>query len=831
MQPADAGRNYEIDRILYPGLPRRGVTLGGFIMPLKSQIKQAKSLVKTSWYVHCMKKPIQEKTILLESKKGADLGGNILRIAEELTGGEYKEYQVFLAVEKQNMQAVEQLLKECKVHGIRLVEYYGTEYFKLLATAKYLINDTAFPRRFVKRDGQIYMNTWHGTSFKKLGKDIPSGAYAMGNIQRNLLMTDYLVSQSPYALDRLSQAHNIENLYQGTYVCAGYPRNQVFFHPESRQKTKDELGLTDKRIYCYMPTWRGVVTEKYTASDKESQALEIRRYLDELDGKLRENEVLFVRLHPFVGQRISCDSYRHIKAFPKGYEPYEILNLADCLVTDYSSVFFDYANRKGGKIILFLYDRDAFQGERDYYCKPEDFPFPVTAHTEELLAQLRSPKEYDDREFLKNYCPHEGPDAAKKLCAFLLKGQIPEGLVTRKSPGNGKKNLLFYVGGLQRNGLTTSFLNLMDNINSDAYNYYAAFQEEYLEKEPDRLEILPSFVQTVPMSKGWDMTFFEALAGALFYKKNVDNSFTERYLKRFYRREYLRNFGFGTYEWAIHFNGYERKVIGLFGEATGKKGIFVHNDMIMEATTKGNQHLPTLRHAYREYDLVAAVTQDIYDRTLEISHKKENLHVVNNCHAYKGVLERAETDFAFDQTTRCTVSESELRAFLKKPARKFISIGRFSPEKGHDLLVEAFAAFHKESPDSVLIIIGGGGELYEKTKEHVDNLGLGDSAVLLQSVQNPMPILKACDLFILSSRYEGLGLVILEADTLGLPVIATDVVGPRGFMNAHGGYLVPPTAEGILSGMKAWEKGDVPVMNVDYEEYNKIAVKEFTELL
>ena len=64
-----------------------------------------------------------------------------------------------------------------------------------------------------------------------------------------------------------------------------------------------------------------------------------------------------------------------------------------------------------------------------------------------------------------------------------------------------------------------------------------------------------------------------------------------------------------------------------------------------------------------------------------------------------------------------------------------------------------------------------------------------------------MSILKKCDLFILSSLYEGLGLVILEADTLGVPVISTDVEGPKGFMEEHGGFLVPNNEDGILWGM------------------------------
>lgn len=93
-----------------------------------------------------------------------------------------------------------------------------------------------------------------------------------------------------------------------------------------------------------------------------------------------------------------------------------------------------------------------------------------------------------------------------------------------------------------------------------------------------------------------------------------------------------------------------------------------------------------------------------------------------------------------------------------------------------------------------------------------------------------MPILAKCDLFVLSSLYEGLGLVILEADTLGIPVIATDVPGPHCFLTRHGGYLTSPDVKGILKGMKAFEKGKVKVMGVDYEEHNRNSVQQFENL-
>ena len=93
-----------------------------------------------------------------------------------------------------------------------------------------------------------------------------------------------------------------------------------------------------------------------------------------------------------------------------------------------------------------------------------------------------------------------------------------------------------------------------------------------------------------------------------------------------------------------------------------------------------------------------------------------------------------------------------------------------------------------------------------------------------------MPILKQSDLFVLSSYYEGLPMVIQEADSIGLPIISTDIKGPHDFMGQYGGYLVPNTEEGIYEGMEAFARGEVHPMHVNYDERNKIAFEQFLAL-
>ena len=166
----------------------------------------------------------------------------------------------------------------------------------------------------------------------------------------------------------------------------------------------------------------------------------------------------------------------------------------------------------------------------------------------------------------------------------------------------------------------------------------------------------------------------------------------------------------------------------------------------------------------------------------------------------------------------------------RKDIIKFINIGRFSPEKGHKRLINAFNTFYKEHRNAFLFIIGGYGKQWKEINEYIKNLDCKYNVILIRYISNPFPILKKCDLFILSSFYEALGLVILEAQTCGVPAISTNIKGPQGFMKEHGGYLVENSEEGILQGMKDFIQGKVQLIDFDPEKYNQNIKKQYENI-
>ncbi len=791
-------------------------------MKLKSIWKRSKGIIQNSYYANCFYKgKINNKLILVESKNGSDLAGNMFHILRELRSGNYTEFKVVLSVLNKKRESIQNQLSNYGIKNVKLVRTNSYAYYKYITTAKYLFTDTTFSRSFIKKEGQVIVNTWHGTPLKKMGRDVENRAYAIGNVQRNFLFSDYLVYPNEFMKEKMVDAYLLEGLYDGTILCEGYPRNSIFYHKEVGQNIKKELGLEGKKVYIYMPTWRGTVTNKNT-----DHLLAITDYyLRDLDKRLMDNQVFYVKLHPFVSRNMDYTRYVHIKPYPDQYDSYEFMNMCDCLVTDYSSVFFDFAN-SGKKIVLFAYDETDYLEERGIYVPLRQFPFPVVKTVEKLAEELNAPKNYDDTDFLKEYCTYDGPGAAERICKHVINGEKVCKEV--KLPKNGKENVVMFGSALAKNGLTSSLLNLFNNIEVEKRNYYVTFHEAALKKTPMRVSQIPENVGILPMSSGAAYTIMEAVAFVLYFKKNKDNKFIQKYLDRLYTREFTKQFGRVHIDSLIQFAGYDQKVTNLFQRFEGPKVIYVHNDMIEEMKTRGNQHYLTLRSAYQKYDKVAVVTKDIVPPTVKISEKKDNIVVVNNCHAHIEVRNKAKQPLVFDTDTKCNISQIELEDVLNSDAKKFITIGRFSPEKGHMMLMKAYEEFNKEYPGTYLIIIGGHGVLYKETLSYANESEA--NIIIIKSMKNPMPVLNKCDFFMLSSHYEGLGLTLLEADALGIPTMSTDVRGPQGFLREFKGCLVEKSEKGLKNGMVRYMKGEIKAMNVDYEAYNKRAINQFESL-
>lgn len=777
-------------------------------------------------YYHKLK--INHHAVLFESQHGTGMHGNMFYMLRAMVqDSAYNDYTLYLSCRKSNKEQFAEMLQRHGMERVVLVELFSKQYFRLMASAKYLVNDNTFLPFFVKKEGQVYLNTWHGTPLKTLGKKIQNAMYGIGNTQKNFFMADYLLYPNVYTMEHMVEDYMLENLAKGKILLSGYPRNTAFYDEQSANAIREELELTDKRVYAFMPTWRGAVGE----IDPKATTY-VQYYLYEMDKRLGENEILYVNLHPIAQKNVNFRYFEHIKEFPKEYETYEFLNVADCLITDYSSVFYDFAV-SGKKCVLFTYDREEYFADRGVYRSLDDLPFPKVETVDELFTELRLEKNYDDTAFLKEYCAYDHADGAKDLCRRFIFGTPSSRIEEREIAHNGKENVMLYVGNLSKNGITTSVFNLLNNLDCTKKNYYVTFRAGLVKSNQEVLSKLPRGVNYIATTGKMNLSFCKKVFWILLKHHKAPLRPVMKWLQKDLKMDLQRHYANIPMDTLVHFTGYEDPKILLYSAFENNKVIYVHSDMEQEVKVRKNQRKNVLQYAYEKYDHVALVAEDLLEVTGRLLKKPRSLDVAHNVIDYKGIQERGTEEMAFDPDTRCNKTFEEVQNIFQSNAKKLVSVGRFSPEKGHRRLIEAFGNVLKEEPNAYLFIIGGNqyNGLYDELTEYVETLPYGERVVLILSMTNPLPLVKACDGFVLSSFYEGFGLVIVEADILGVPAISTDITGPRVFMKKYGGVLVPDSTQGLEQGMRKLFAGEVKPLTVDYEEYNRNAVSEFLQML
>ena len=380
--------------------------------------KVIRKLKSGTWYpfynTFYEKVPIDRREILLASRSGISLESNILAILTELSRPEYRRFKKVLAVQKNSREQIEKKLAHYHISVDKIVHMSTPDYYYHLAKAGYLINDTTFPGRYIKKKGQIYLNVWHGTPLKRMGQDNEEERYDMGNIMRNLLMSDYLVFPNLYMEEKMSGAFNLTELYQGTVLHEGYPRNSVFFDQEHGKLLKETLGYQDCQLSVYMPTFR-------ESENLFFQTMDLKKFSDYLK---KNNYYFFTKLHPKskLKEKFSEIHYDNIQNIGADVDPYTFLKECDLLVTDYSSIYSDYLmlNRPS---VLFPYDFEEYSKDtRECYFPYEEYMPEVRAYTmDELMEQITIVMQNDTcaegRKKLKDRIfAYTDGESAKRLC-------------------------------------------------------------------------------------------------------------------------------------------------------------------------------------------------------------------------------------------------------------------------------------------------------------------------------------------------------------------------------------------------------------------------------
>ncbi|MCR5624939.1 MAG: CDP-glycerol glycerophosphotransferase family protein, partial [Lachnospiraceae bacterium] len=373
---------------------------------------------------HYKHSQVVDNRILFESFHGSTVSDSPLYILKELLSREdAADFEIYYATNTNDIATHREFLKANNMEMVKLIPVSAYKYNKILATSKYLINNSSFPVYFIKKEEQIYLQTWHGTPLKTLGKQMRMGIESMYNVQHNFLQATYLMHPNEFTKNAIMGDYNLETLYTGKVYLSGYPRNSIFMDKEAGEKLREKLGLKDKVVYAYMPTWRGTSNH---AINQDNYSREVTKMLKVIDKKLKDNQLLYVNFHPILKGAIKIEGLNHVKQFPSDVNNYEFLNCVDALVTDYSSVFFDFSvTRK--PIILFMYDYNEYMNDRGMYMDIRELPFVKIYKTKELAEWLSEEKiltaTYDDGEYVDKFIKYDSLDAPAKMLDLVLYGK------------------------------------------------------------------------------------------------------------------------------------------------------------------------------------------------------------------------------------------------------------------------------------------------------------------------------------------------------------------------------------------------------------------------
>ena len=292
----------------------------------------------------------------------------------------------------------------------RIVKQASKEFEIVFATAKYWVCNHRVSLHRFPRKGQVFIQTWHGTPLKRLGFDIEKSNnenYTLDE-QNKQYLTDakkfsYLLSPSAFASEKFISAFALDRLGKSNIIVEeGYPRNDALFNFTAYdvQRIKDGLKIPkDKKVILYAPTWRD---NQHTANEGYTYKTEVD--FDRLQSELGDEYVILFRAHYFISNSFDFAKYSgFVYDVSKLDDINELYIVADMLITDYSSVFFDFAILKR-PIIYYMYDFDLYKNEmRGFYIDIDELPGAIIKDEDSLINEIKAADSFEYGEKYKAF--------------------------------------------------------------------------------------------------------------------------------------------------------------------------------------------------------------------------------------------------------------------------------------------------------------------------------------------------------------------------------------------------------------------------------------------
>ncbi|MFJ2617821.1 CDP-glycerol glycerophosphotransferase family protein [Glutamicibacter sp. NPDC087344] len=363
--------------------------------------------------------PADEELIVFESGLGKQYGDSPRYIYEELLRQGDKRTKVWIYTGRHRFTDP----------NTKVVKRLSPEYFWYLARAKYWVNNQSFPHYLRRRKDGIFLQTWHGTPLKQMAMDIDEvQGRDEGYLERVVNATKqwtHLISPSSYTSRIMRSAYG----FSGAAVELGYPRNDILVGEHVREHeahVRESLGLRPaQKTVLYAPTFRDDA-----GNGKGRFRFELPLNLEEFNTRFGDDTVLLLRMHVLVSNAVVIpEELRGRVIDVSGYADIQELYLAtDVLVTDYSSVFFDYSILRR-PIVFYAYDLANYRDNlRGFYLDYETaLPGPIVETEEELWNTVSKALAgtdiggVDREKFIADFAPNDDGLAARRVVDRFFK--------------------------------------------------------------------------------------------------------------------------------------------------------------------------------------------------------------------------------------------------------------------------------------------------------------------------------------------------------------------------------------------------------------------------
>lgn len=370
------------------------------------------------------KLPVKKDMVLFSAFFGRNYCDSPRRIFEYMRDNYPDKHYIWV------MNDPSMVIPDANGNPCKTIKTDSVAYYYYLARAALYVNNVRQPEWFIKRKNTVMLETWHGTPLKKLVFDLEDVFAAKPldykkKFYNQACQWDYLISDNAFSTEAFMSAFRYP---KHKILEIGYPRNDILYSPEKDSlviQLKNALGLPlDKKIVLYAPTWRDDEVE-----GQGEYGFSLKLELNRLEA-LSDEYHFILRTHYLISDALKLtDKQReYVTDLSKYDDIAELYLLSDVLITDYSSVFFDYANLRR-PILFYVYDlekyRDTLHGF--YFDMTTGCPGPMLRTTADVVNALQNLdditfeyKEIYD-EFYEKFCSLDDGNASKRVVDILMK--------------------------------------------------------------------------------------------------------------------------------------------------------------------------------------------------------------------------------------------------------------------------------------------------------------------------------------------------------------------------------------------------------------------------